>query len=394
MENRWKIGLLAFISFFVSTSEYVIAGILDKIAAWVHVSVSTAGQLITVCAIANAIGSPLFVMATAAMNRRNLLILSLALVMVGCAMTVLLPGFDWLLLSRIVLAIGGGVFVIGAKTVAAALAPPGRQANAIATVLTGFSAALIVGVPIGRVMAVAWGWPVIFLGIGVLSLLAVGTVWFAIPTMEGETPVPLRRQLALLRNRNILSGFAITFFWQFGYAMLYAYIAPYLLNVTSVSERSVSTVLLAFGIATLLGSKFGGFVTERIGIPRSLIGSMTLQAIALVLLSMFTGSAFVTTLLLLLWGFSAWASGPGLQFHLIDHAPAAAGILLSLYGSILQLSIAAAGSIGGMAVQNLSVRAVPWIAALSVVLGVGLAAGSFLYGSRRKTDEGVKEYGN
>ncbi|WP_026961629.1 MFS transporter [Alicyclobacillus herbarius] len=122
MKNTWKIYMLAFISFFVSTSEYVIAGILDKIAAWAHVSVSTAGQLITVFAIANAIGSPLFVMATTNMNRRNLLALSLAIVMVGCTITVILPGFEWLMLSRIVLAIGGEVFVIGAKTVAAALA--------------------------------------------------------------------------------------------------------------------------------------------------------------------------------------------------------------------------------------------------------------------------------
>ncbi|WP_200957353.1 hypothetical protein [Paenibacillus sp. Root444D2] len=43
-------------------------------------------------------------------------------------MTITLPGFGFLIVSRIVLAIGGGVFVIGAKTVAAKLAAPGRQA--------------------------------------------------------------------------------------------------------------------------------------------------------------------------------------------------------------------------------------------------------------------------
>ncbi len=63
----------------------------------------------------------------------------------------------------------------------------------------------------------------------------------------------------------------------------------------------------------------------------------------------------------MLWGFSVWASGPGMQFNLVELAPAAAGIMLSLYGSILQLSIAAAGGIGGIAVESLSVRAVPWM---------------------------------
>ncbi|MGO4271917.1 MFS transporter, partial [Paenibacillus sp. TAF58] len=379
--NTWKIYVLAFISFFVSTSEYVIAGILDQIAAWAHISVSATGQLITVFAIANAIGSPLFVMAATKMDRRKLLMLSLAIVVLGSILTVTLTGFGFLIISRIVLAIGGGVFVIGAKTVTAKLAAPGKQAGAIGTILIGFSASLIAGVPIGRVVAAAYGWKVIFVGIGILSLLAILAVARMIPPTEGDAPVPLGKQLALLKNPESLNGFGVTFFWQLGYAMLYAYIAPFLLNVTSMSERQVRFALFAFGIATLIGSKFGGFMTDRIGIPRSLIGGMVVHVIALVLLSSIAKSTFVTILLLMLWAFSAWSSGPGLQFNLVALAPEASGIMLSLYGSILQLSIAAAGGIGGIAAGSASIRAVGWVAAVSVAIAVILAAVSF----RRKT---------
>jgi DHA1 family putative efflux transporter-like MFS transporter len=222
--------MLAFISFFVSTSEYVIAGILDKIASWAHISVPAAGQLITVFAIANAIGSPIFVMVTAKMDRRKLLILSLIIVVLGSVLTVTLPGFGFLIVSRVVFAIGGGVFVIGAKTVASKLAAPGQKASAIGTVITGFSAALIVGVPIGRIVAAAYSWKLVFDAIGVLSLLSIFAVARMIPYMEGEEVVPLGKQLALLKDSKILGGFGITFFWQLGYAMLYAYIAPFLLR--------------------------------------------------------------------------------------------------------------------------------------------------------------------
>lgn len=115
MGNTLKIYMLAFISFFVSTSEYVIAGILDKIAAWAHISIPAAGQLITVFAIANAIGAPIFVMATTKMDRRKLLMVSLVIVVFGSVLTVTLPGFGFLIVSRVVLAIGGGVFVTAAK---------------------------------------------------------------------------------------------------------------------------------------------------------------------------------------------------------------------------------------------------------------------------------------
>ncbi|GIM46180.1 hypothetical protein DNHGIG_17290 [Collibacillus ludicampi] len=48
MSNTWKIYMLTLISFLVGTSQFVIVGILDKVAASVDVSVSAAGQLISV----------------------------------------------------------------------------------------------------------------------------------------------------------------------------------------------------------------------------------------------------------------------------------------------------------------------------------------------------------
>ncbi|QKS48817.1 MFS transporter (plasmid) [Paenibacillus cellulosilyticus] len=369
--------LLASIVVFVSTSEYVIAGILDNIAQWAHVSVAAAGQLITVFAVANAIGSPLFVMATAKMDRRKLMIVSLWIVVLGSVLTITLPGFGFLIVSRIVLAIGAGVFVIVAKTIAAKLASPGKQAEAIGTVIIGFSAALIVGVPIGRVIASSFDWKYIFVGIGLLSLFAIVAVYRMIPSTEGEAPAPLGKQIALVKNPMIWTGFGITFFWQLGYAVLYAYIVPFLLEVTSIGKHQISLALFIFGIATLVGSKFGGFLTDRIGIPRSLLGGMAVHVVALVLLSTMAESTVVTITLLMLWGLSAWSSGPGLQFNLVALAPEASGMMLSLYGSILQISIAAAGGIGGLAASRYSVHAVSWTAAVSVGIAVALGVISF-----------------
>jgi len=198
-----------------------------------------------------------------------------------------------------------------------------------------------------------------------------------IPATNGEAAVPLGKQLTLLKNPKIVVGFGITFFWQLGYAMLYAYIVPFLLTVTSMSEREVSIAMFAFGVATLIGSKFGGFMTDRIGIPRSLVCGMLVHVIALVLLSTIARSTFITIPLLMLWAFSAWSSGAGLQINLVLLAPEASGMVLNLYGSILQFSIAAAGGIGGITAGSLSMLAVSWIAAAFVAIAVILAAVSF-----------------
>ncbi|MDN4525744.1 MFS transporter [Fictibacillus fluitans] len=373
MNNTWKIYMLALVTFMVSTSEYVIAGILDKVAVSNDVSVSAAGQLITVFALANALGSPLVVMATTKMNQLKLLMLSLVLMVLGSTMTIIMPGFGFLIVSRVVLALGSGVFAIAAKTAAAKLAAPEKQAGAIGTIILGFSAAIIIGVPIGRLIATVYNWKMIFVGIGILSLLAILLIIRTIPATANETVVPLGRQLSHLKNPKILMGLGVTFFWQLGYGVMYSYIAPFLLTVTSMTGKEVSGALFAFGIATLIGSKFGGFMTDRIGNRRTLIGGLVLHVTALVLLSTIASSAWAAIPLLMLWSFSAWSSGPGMQYNLIRLAPEASGIMLSLYGSFIQLGIAAAAGMGGIAVKSLSVQAVSWLGAVSVAIAVVMA---------------------
>jgi MFS transporter, DHA1 family, putative efflux transporter len=382
MKNVWKIYMLALITFMVSTSEYVIAGILDKVAASNNVTVSVAGQLITVFALANAIGSPLVMMATTKLDQPKLLMLSLVLMVLGSFMTITLPGFGFLIVSRIILALGSGVFTIAAKTAAANLAPPEKQAGAIGTIILGFSAAIIIGVPIGRVVATAYDWKLIFVGIGILSFLAIFVIMRTIPATNNGAAVPLGKQLSYLKNPKIIMGLGVTFFWQLGYGVMYSYIAPFLLAVTSMSGREVSGALFAFGIATLIGSKFGGFMTDRIGNPKTLVGGLVVHVISLVLLSTIASSTFVAIPLLMLWSFSAWSSGPGMQYNLVWLAPEASGIMLSLYGSFIQLGIAAAAGIGGIAVRSTSVHTVSWIGAVSVAIAAIIAAVSFSLNSK------------
>lgn len=98
--------------------------------------------------------------------------------------------------------------------------------------LLGFNLALILGVPLGRIIAGSYDWKVIFWGIGLLSMLVMLVLLLTIPKSEGETPVPIREQLALLKNPRITVVLSIGFFWILGYTMLYTYITPFLLTIT------------------------------------------------------------------------------------------------------------------------------------------------------------------
>ncbi|MCS7463036.1 MFS transporter [Paenibacillus doosanensis] len=386
----WKIYILAAVSFLVGTSEFIIAGILDKVAADIGVPLSAAGQLITVFSLAYAFGTPVLMAVTSRLDRRKLLLYSLGVFVLGNAAAVLLSGFAFLVASRIILALSTGVFVVTALTVASKLAPSDKQGSSIATLVMGFSTALIVGVPIGRVVASYYDWRMVFGGIGVLALLAMAAVALTIPKSGGEEPVPIGKQLALLKEPRIAVALLITFFWIAGYAIAYTYISPFLLTVTGMSEQGVSIGLFAFGIASLLGSKFGGYSTDRWGVSRTLISGMLVHAAALVLISVAGASPALMMPLLALWSFAAWSSGPTQQYNLIRQAPEASGIMLSLNSSVLQLAMAAGAGIGGVVVEQASLTSISWIGAAGVTIAAATAAASAGMSrsqARRKTEK-------
>ncbi|MNC33157.1 Purine efflux pump PbuE [compost metagenome] len=137
-----------------------------------------------------------------------------------------------------------------------------------------------------------------------------------------------------------------------------------------MSEQAVSITLFGFGIATMIGSKLGGFMADRVGITRTLVGGMSINAVVLILLSTIAGPSVITLPLLMLWAIASWTSGPTLQYNLVSLAPEASGIMLSLNSSFLQLGMAAGAGIGGLATGGLSIQSTSWIGAAAVLIAI------------------------
>ncbi|WP_337926753.1 hypothetical protein [Paenibacillus caui] len=86
------------------------------------------------------------------------------------------------------------------------------------------------------------------------------------------------------------------------FSVVDTYITPFLAFIMPIMESKMSVILLTLGIGSLIGSRLVGFLADRIGIVRTLIVSMSVQVLALVLLSTFSGWVVVAVLLLMIWG--------------------------------------------------------------------------------------------
>jgi len=353
MNNQWKIYLLAFISFLVGTSQFIIVGVLDKIATTLGISIASAGQLISVYALASAIGTPLVIMATAKLDQRAQLLFSLVVFIFGVFAIPLFTSYVLIILSRMVVGVGAGVFVVTAYAMSAKLAEKGKQGAAMANIAMGFSISLVFGVPLGRIITAMTSWQAIFWFIGILSVICLFFVAKALPKTVGEQPIALKEQLRFLKQPQIISALCVTFLFFISYSIIYTYITPLLSSIRKVSDQEMSTILMLLGIASFIGSKLAGFLSDRIGIARTLIGSMVIHFSSLILLFFVTHSLFMTTILLFLWIVASWTFGPTQSFNLASIAPEAAGIMLSLNSSFVQFGFALGAGIGAITISHL-----------------------------------------
>ncbi|MFA4133264.1 MULTISPECIES: MFS transporter [unclassified Brevibacillus] len=370
MKRTWKVYVLALISFLVGTSNYIVSGILDRIAETLGTNVAAAGQLITVYSLAYAVGTPILMALTAKMDRLKLLLYSLGLFIAANLLTFIMSDFGFFITARIITALGAGVVTVNALSIAAKIAPPGKQASAIANVTMGITASLIIGVPLGRMIASAFGWKAVFLAIAIVAGLAMLVIAAVIPRMQGDKPIPLIKQFALLKKPQVLVALAITFFWLGGYSLVYTYLSPFLLEVTHLNESLISAALFVFGVASLIGSKVGGYSADKRGIKYTLVSGMVLHVISLILLSLVGQSVIPVFAILILWSFAAWSSAPAQQFNLVSLVPESTGVMLSLNSSMMQLAMAVGAGIGGLIVNRVSLASITWFGVLGVLIAI------------------------
>ena len=115
-----RLLLLAGGAFAIGTGSLVITGILPNLAAAFGVSIDTAGLLISIFAIAYAIGSPVLSTLLGNAERKLVLVGSLTLFTLANLLAAFTSDFSSLMLARIVMALASGVFMPAANAVAVA----------------------------------------------------------------------------------------------------------------------------------------------------------------------------------------------------------------------------------------------------------------------------------
>lgn len=360
----------------LGTDEFVIAGVLNTVAADLDVTPGTAGQLVTGFAFAFALGAPVLAVWLDRYQRRLVLFGGLTVFVfanLGCAIA---PDFTTLLVLRIIAGLSAAAVSITAFAVAAQGAPEGKQGTYLSVVTAGLTVALFTGVPVGTWLAGVLSWRSTFLLIAVVAAIAAVAVLITMPQLPGAAPGSLGQRLAPLRNIGVLLMVAAIFLCGAGGLMFYTFLGPITLY-TLGTDSALPALLLVVGLVGVVSALLGGRLTDTFGPRRARLVILGGHAIALGLVSIFvlTGApVWVFGIGVGIWSIFAWALNPPMQASTIAAAPDAAVTAVSLNISGLYLGTAVAGAIGGLALDHLSASSIPIIGVIILVAAWLVAA--------------------
>lgn len=340
-------------------------------------AVAQAGWLITVYGLGVVVGAPTIAALTARVPRRRLLLGLLGVSLAGNVGCALAPNFDLVLTARFVAALAHGAYFGAAGLVAASLMSRGSQAKGFAVVLSGLTAANVVGVP-----AITWlgqlaGWRTACLAIAGVFALTLLAVFLAVPPVDARPGTSPRAELRAFRSRQVwlaaLTG-AVGFA---GFFAVSSYISPVATHVTGLSASAVPWVLAAMGLGMTVGNAVGGPAADR-NLRGSVLSGFAGVIAAIVLFGLVAHSPVGLFASAFLVGAACMFIAPALQSWLIGAAPGAQLMGAAVNQSATNTANSIGAAVGGAAVAfGWGYLAPAWTGVVLATVGLALAALSF-----------------
>ncbi|MDN5727705.1 MAG: MFS transporter [Propionibacteriales bacterium] len=309
--------------FGIGLTEFVIAGLLTEVATDLGVTISQAGHLVGVYALAVVPGALIITPFLMRRPPKYALAVLLAFFVAGNLLSAWAPTYEVMLAGRIVAALAhGGYFGIGA-VLASSLVPASKRASAVAALFAGLTIANVLGVPAGALVGQQFGWRMVFWIISVLGLLALAGLVALVPKTEPERDqLPVAQQFRALARPQVLASLlttALVFGGMFG---VFTYIEPLLREVTGYSAAAIPWLLVIFGGGLFAGNILGGKAADRNADNAVLVLSILLPAVILTLGAV-AGMPVPVAIGLFLLGLVGFATVPGLQARVMRHAAGA-----------------------------------------------------------------------
>ncbi|WP_448953952.1 Cmx/CmrA family chloramphenicol efflux MFS transporter [Labrys neptuniae] len=367
--------LLGLSLFAMGSAEFLMGGILPRIAESLAITLPAAGTLISAFAVGALVGAPTLAILTQHWPRRSTLFASQLAFVAATVSGLIAPGYWPLLIARFVMGLAYACFWAVAASTAVELVAADRRAKALAVVVSGLTAAMVVGGPAGTFISDITGWRGGFWAVATAATIAAFAVFFALPgRADDDAAAPdLAAELSAMKRPVLWIAYATTATTTATYMGTFGYVAALLIEVSGLPVAWLPAVLALFGGGAFIGLSIGGRTADRHPFGTLCAGIAGLIATSVAIALTASNLAAMIALVFVL-GIAGFVLNPAVWSRVYAIAPEAPTLVGATNSSAFQLGLMLAPLLAGLPIaQGHGLASIGWVGAAVGVLSLGLA---------------------
>lgn len=186
----------------------------------------------------------------------------------GCALS---PNYPILLIARVLSGVFGGLTSALILAIIGDVVPYADRGKAMGLVMSAFSFASVMGVPLGLFLASLSDWHTPFYILTALSLVSLGMIFKFIPPIsdhlvhEVKRPHPIEVIKRVTGNANQMRAITLSVMMMFGQFMIIPFLSPYNVANVGFTDMQLTYIYIAGGAFTIFTSPWVGKLSDRHG---------------------------------------------------------------------------------------------------------------------------------